>query len=610
MNFVLGFYTQISSASPASVSTRSLGCILKPLLTYIHDNRDCRLSLALGSALTDYLRRSYPEMNLLISSLARSGSIELMTMAYNNTVLPLIPHKDRAASVERTTTLIRRTYGVRATSLWCYGQIWAPSVVAMMKTIGLERLVISSYDALNQKSLRPSAVRMNELGRKIDVLLSNDRFCRLVSTYAQNGMTLDELVDEMVDVVHRSGEGEDLVCMINIDQLCQGASYNREDDERLYTVFTRLFEAAEERGMTLTLARDLSVREVGYLSSGWFGRDAYAGGLSSFNELFCLNGSFRYMLGRYLALSEFVDGAKKDRVLRKRLGEQLATLPSGSLFLCDTHASCLSLDEHRQFFHTVLEVEDSLIEAGLKPTCADLDEDGMEEEFCYGRLASAVFSPLGASVCEYSSRELKVNVLDTVAPWSKVRTRSERRRSFVDSYQLGGQVWDLSCEPYCLESVNRGRSDFVFTLAGDDSRPFSVSKHYRLSNQNLYLAHTIVNESGEVLEGNWTTTVYLTLQGAGGYAFEKPRSVLVGSALSGVRNVRFDENETDIQLSFTSTDSFTVNEENRYQSEVTTLGSQQFYLYTKVMLTFPVSLAPLGTSSVNIVTRISSTKEK
>ena len=182
MNFVLGFYTQISSASPASVSTRSLGCILKPLLTYIHDNRDCRLSLALGSALTDYLRRSYPEMNLLISSLARSGSIELMTMAYNNTVLPLIPHKDRAASVERTTTLIRRTYGVRATSLWCYGQIWAPSVVAMMKTIGLERLVISSYDALNQKSLRPSAVRMNELGRKIDVLLSNDRFCRLVST--------------------------------------------------------------------------------------------------------------------------------------------------------------------------------------------------------------------------------------------------------------------------------------------------------------------------------------------------------------------------------------------------------------------------------------------
>ena len=316
------------------------------------------------------------------------------------------------------------------------------------------------------------------------------------------------------------------------------------------------------------------------------------------------------MLGRYLALSEFVDGAKKDRVLRKRLGEQLATLPSGSLFLCDTHASCLSLDEHRQFFHTVLEVEDSLIEAGLKPTCADLDEDGMEEEFCYGRLASAVFSPLGASVCEYSSRELKVNVLDTVAPWSKVRTRSERRRSFVDSYQLGGQVWDLSCEPYCLESVNRGRSDFVFTLAGDDSRPFSVSKHYRLSNQNLYLAHTIVNESGEVLEGSWTTTVYLTLQGAGGYAFEKPRSVLVGSALSGVRNVRFDENETDIQLSFTSTDSFTVNEENRYQSEVTTLGSQQFYLYTKVMLTFPVSLAPLGTSSVNIVTRISSTKEK
>ena len=115
----------------------------------------------------------FPEINLLVSTLAKCGSLELFTSAYNNTILPLIPHKDRSIAVDRTTTLIRKTYGVRATTLWCYGQIWASSIVAMMKTIGLERLVISSYDALGQKTSGRASFRMNEIGRKIDVLQAN-----------------------------------------------------------------------------------------------------------------------------------------------------------------------------------------------------------------------------------------------------------------------------------------------------------------------------------------------------------------------------------------------------------------------------------------------------
>lgn len=609
MKFALGLYTQISQGTPQEVCMRTLACILKPLLTHVYNRRECRLSIVPGNALTEFLSWRFPEINLLLSSLAKSGSLELVTSSYNNAVLPLMPHKDRSAIVDKTTTILRKTYGVRATSLWCYGQIWSPSIIAMMKTIGLERLVISSYDALTQKSGESPGFRMNELGRRIDVIQSSDRFSRLVSSYAQNEISLDSLIQSMTGVISSHAGDDDLVCMINLDQLCQGASYNREDDEQLSSLFTRLFDAAQEKGFSLSLMRDLTVRRVGYLPSGWYGRDACSGSLNSFNELFVRSGSFRFLLGRYLALNAFVADARKDRVLRRRLQDMISSLPSGNLFLCDTHASCLSVHEHRQFYRTVIEAEKMLQENGLTLDSVDVDDDGLEEEFCYGRQNNALFSRVGGSVYEYSSKQLLVNVFDAIPPWLKSFPEKDGRRSFIDYYELGGVAYDLSSRVYDLESVNRSRNEFYFTL-DDEDLPFSVTKHYRLANQNLYLSHTIVNTGDSLLKGTYVTSVYFCLPGATAFAYDERKTPLVGASLSGIKNVRFNDSSRLVQLSFTSTDYFSVEEDNRFQSEVTTLGSQQFYLYTRVRLRFSLDLAPMSAQSLNIVTRISSTKEK
>ncbi len=608
MKFVLGFYSQVSHASPHPVFMRLITCILKPVLTYVHNNRSCRLSIACPSAMIKYLGMHFPEINLLVSTLAKCGSLELFTSAYNNTILPLIPHKDRSIAVDRTTTLIRKTYGVRATTLWCYGQIWAPSIVTMMKTIGLERLVISSYDALGQKSSGRSSFRMNEIGRKIDVLQANDKFSKAVSSYAQNEISLDQLKQIMREIVLNSDD-ENLTCMINLDQLCQGASYHREDDEELYTVFTSLFSAAQSAGADIILARDCDTECVGYLANGWYGRDAYANGLASFNDLFSRSEDFRFYLNRYLTLAEFASESKKDRVLRRRLQEMLSTLPCGSLFLCDTQASCLSLNEHRQYYKTLIDAENSLDEAGLRLNCADVDDDGLDEEFCYGRQARALFSLTGASVYEYSSRELGLNIFDTVPFWLKTFPETRKKRSFIDSYVINGREYLLGYRTYSLDSVNKSRSEFCFSYQEEDMN-FSVEKHYKLNNQNLYMSHTLVNQGSEFLSGEYSTVIYFTLPGASAFAYNEKREPLVGSALSGIKNVRFFDSSRCLQLSFTSTDYFSVSEENRYQSEVTSLGSEQFYLYTKVKLTFKVSIAPQSAQSLNIVTRISSTKEK
>ncbi len=608
MKFVLGLYTQITDNSPTPVYSRVLSCILKPVLTYIHNNPQYRISLAQSSAMIRYLSQHYPEVNLLIHTLARRGRLELFTSALDQTILALVQQKDRATLIDKHTTLIRKSYGVRATTLWCYGQIWTASLVFTMKLIGLERVVINAYDAIVKKGITEKPFRMYELGRKIDVVPAFDSASRLVSSYGQNEISLEELKEGLCNVIKKSKECGDVVFMINMDQLCQGASYHREDDVRLFELFKAMYETAEELGAEFCLADQINAENIGYLQGGWYGRDSSANGLTCFNELFVKNESYRYYLRRVSILSELANDYKKDRTGRKGILDLLASIPSGPMFLCDTNASALRLSEHRHYYKTLLEAENRLAEAGFLIDSADLNDDGHNEEFGYTKNNSVVLSPMGASLLEYNSRKGGINVFDTIAPWTRECAKCEKLRSFTDVLEVSGKVYDLRHKCFELESVNRSRTEFSFSYC-EEEMPFEVLKHYRMGSQNLYLSITIVNKTGQKLEGNYNTAIYFTLPEASAYAYDSNRELLVGNALSDIKNVRFQDSNHNVGLYVTSTDVFSAREEKKFQNEVTSLGSERFYLYTKLDLTFKLSVAADSAMTFNIITRVSDSKE-
>ncbi|MBR1938732.1 MAG: DUF1926 domain-containing protein, partial [Spirochaetales bacterium] len=153
MKLALGLYTQVSSNAPTPVFQRALSCIIKPVFTFIHNNPEARISYVQTSAFINYFSQHYPEVNLLIQNLAKNDRLELLTSSWNMSLLPITQMKDRSNAIEKTTLLIRKTYNYRASTLWCYGEIWSPSIVSAMKIADINRLLISSYDAINRKSI-------------------------------------------------------------------------------------------------------------------------------------------------------------------------------------------------------------------------------------------------------------------------------------------------------------------------------------------------------------------------------------------------------------------------------------------------------------------------
>lgn len=607
MKLVLGLYTQTSAALPPAVYKRALGCIIKPVFTYVYNNKDVSISFSLSSAMIKYMAQSSPEVNLLISTLAKNCRVEIFTSAYNQTILPLMQVKDRAQIIDRNTTLIRRTYGVRATTLWCYGEIWSPSLVSTMKTVALDRLVISSYNAINKKVYATGPFRMTELGKRIDVIPAADSASRLVSMYGQNEISFDDLLNQMLEMVNNAGDDEELIYMINLDQLCQGASYNREDDERLSSLFTAIFEEALKRNAEIIMPKDILATEVGYLEYGWYGRDASAGSLRSFPEVLVRDGNLRYYINRVVHLSELLSECKKDRVLKKSISDRLSTIPGGTLFLCDTNASNLRLSEHRAYYNTLLDCDFMYYDNTQRSIPRDLDDDGIDEIICYGKNSSAVFAPRGASLHEYSSRELLINVFDTVSAWRKDSIRQEKRRSFVENIKINGVEYNLKDEVFDFESVGKGKCEYNFSLEKDN---FQITKHYKMTSGNMCLTVSIYNTGEKDIIGEYDSTVYFTLPGAYAFSYDQKRGPLMGESLTDIRNVRFSDSLRSVLLSFSSNSAFSVKEENRFQSEVTTLGSEQFYLYTKANLTFKLDIKKDSVYTFNIITRIIDNKEK
>ena len=100
MKLSLGLYTQTSQALPPAVFKRALGCIIKPVFTYVYNTEGVTLSAALSSAMIKYMAQNTPEVNLLISTLAKNGRVEMFTSSYNQTILPLMQFKDRSGIIE------------------------------------------------------------------------------------------------------------------------------------------------------------------------------------------------------------------------------------------------------------------------------------------------------------------------------------------------------------------------------------------------------------------------------------------------------------------------------------------------------------------------------
>ena len=104
MKLLIGAYSQITQAEPMPVYERAFNAVFKPLLTHLHGPKNGTMHLSLSIPVLDWMETNEPSMHLLITDLVRSGTLELLSGPYHQSILSFLTPKDRSNQIEMTTT--------------------------------------------------------------------------------------------------------------------------------------------------------------------------------------------------------------------------------------------------------------------------------------------------------------------------------------------------------------------------------------------------------------------------------------------------------------------------------------------------------------------------
>lgn len=604
MKLAFGLYTEMSLSTPESTYNRALSLVYKPVLTYLYNNPGNSLSLYQSVAMMKYLDSSFPEVNMLISSLAKRGDLELITGTYSQSILSLLPPKDRSLQIERMITQIRKYYGVRASAAFFYGQIWSPSSISSLRNSGIRSVVISTYRATSKEQCENGSFVMNELGKKMQIRSVNDSVSSLVSEFAQGHIGFREFSSSLMSQIERSEDGS--VLFLNIDQLLEGAARDNADQglssliQGIYGKYGSLFHKLD----------DIPISKPGYIDAGWYGRDAYASTLTSFNDIFVRNESFRYLLNRYIALCEFSSTLKKDKERKSKLEQNLFHIPTGPLFIHDAQCTPLRLEERRHFWKNIIEAESAFIGSDQALYREyDFEELGESDHVFRNSQYITVLSPKGGAVAELDYLPLAINCLDPRTPFDRSFPNQSMKKSFSCRFILDGKEHSTSESMFDTEAISPKKGEYLFTLS-DPSLPFDIEKHFRMRSQTMIMDVLLIPREKETrISGEYIVDVFASLDQMMLSSSDQRKLMLLG-CLDDTKTVRYTEPKTGLQLLLSSTSSFCVRESREKQSQYTSLGLEAFDLYTRLSFSFPLEIKEGEAAVYRLVVRMSDTNNK
>ena len=615
---LIGAYSQIPAGSPPPVLERALESVLIPMLTYLHSTDDVVLQLYMSSFLMEWLEKNHPEVNMLIGDLTRMGRVELLTGSYNQSVLSLLSPKDRSNQIELNTTWIRKRYGQRSKTLWCYAQYFNPIYINTLALCCIDRVMISSYNSIREEEYLEEPFQMHELGKSVQIIPTDSSVGSLVRQYGLGEMNFAQFLHKLKTLMKECASSF-CAAMVNLDQLCQGG-ITAEQTEELFALLLSFDPSSIEE-----IADPNEPMKRGYLEAGWYGHDCQIGDLSCFNDLFVKDESLTYLYGRFTSMLESARNYKKDKDVRKRLELLLRKMSHGGPFVCDANASMLRSSIRKLVWRYIHEADSVLVAVPdyTYPVSADYDGDDLDEYLTIGKNISSAVDSKGGSLSELTYLPSLYNYGDTFAPLAGFGTSQSlhppvpgtKQRIFTDVFfprlediheydkRDEKSFLDMGRSTYDLSVLDRRNTEYLAHAACSENpilgSSLSIDKHFKFRQNTVLLEITLTNNGDEEIDCMYgcemplsvgskkLVTSFSVMEDRKLIAYEESEVVV-----DGVKSFKIFDEPNNTMISLVSDTHFTLLKEDYTIDYKTTVGEEQLYQHTLYLLAWPLSLAP------------------
>ncbi|MBI5400178.1 DUF1926 domain-containing protein [Candidatus Saganbacteria bacterium] len=367
-----------------------------------------KISLYYSGAIYDWLTANQPQFIEFLQKLVKRGQVEILSAAYYEPRLPLIPDEDKLGQLTMTKDFIREKFGREPRGLWISEESWEPSLPKILAKAGLEYALVDDSLFLSAGSLPPLSgyFLTEDEGEIIKVFPINGQLSALI-----NSQPIDKIInflknipnpdDNMAVIIFVDGEK-----LNNPDQLFSAFAANSAWLELL--TFSDYLDECPGRGLVyLPTAEKNYARQI--LMRQPAANNLHKKMLSVSKKL------------QALSQGKTIFGRGKYEVELNKIKKYLYRGQCGEVF----QSANLSLKRLRRGgYHNLIQAEKEIdkINHGNKPfvelAVTDINKDGCDEVVLANDFLSLYFAPArGGLLYELDYKPEADNLLDVVG-WS------------------------------------------------------------------------------------------------------------------------------------------------------------------------------------------------
>lgn len=92
-----------------------------------------------------WMQEKHPEAFEIIKNLISDGRVEMLSGAFYDPILPVIPENDRVMQIQEMTGYIKKTFSYQPHGMWLPERVWEPHLPISLTQAGIEYLPIDDY---------------------------------------------------------------------------------------------------------------------------------------------------------------------------------------------------------------------------------------------------------------------------------------------------------------------------------------------------------------------------------------------------------------------------------------------------------------------------------
>jgi hypothetical protein len=564
---VLGTHNHLPHGTLAETFERAYQTAYKPFLSLLYTYPRIGAVLHYCGNLFDWLEAEHSEFIMLLKEMVRRKQVELLGGGYYAPVLSIIPDGDKLGQIEKLTTYLRTTFGVRPRGGWIAERVWEPGLARILCNSGLEYTFLDDRHfqlaGLDEKACLAPYLTEDQ-GKAVTVLPIHIPLVERMAT-----QTPEQLILALSELGNQ--EGDRLAVLVVPGE---NLGYHGSSHETLYKNgwlkgFFDLLESNRKWLQVLTprtAPEHFEPRGRVYfpcLSSGETMRSALAPARQrTYNDVarrlrrsesdqYLFGGFFRHYLVRYPEIGLLyarliythiqVTQIRGDRQKKKAALDELWRGESGAAYWHGSEGGVYAGHLRKAVYRAFIEAERLARGPGVFMPAVlelDFDIDGSPEYLYQGKQLNALVHRVGASLLELDYLPRGWNYLDTVARWPEAyhRYRYEGcdwylRKGFLDHFLPPNtdlerfdrmsfqELGDFLYNPFDLQELRREQKEVVLHRQGRirvnrKDQPLEVRKRYRFKESAIDVTVTLRNVSAVPLSLWYASETNLALAGS------------------------------------------------------------------------------------------------